>query len=58
MRRYGVALTVARQEHRFPSADSTEGERAGRLAVRRAYRQLSRDLEVGKPGEPAAADDG
>jgi len=54
---YGVIGTVARKKHHRSPLHLAKNQRAGRLAVRRAYRLTPHHLQVCKLGKSAAADD-
>ena len=56
VRRNGVAIAVPRHEHDFMILDLAKGQRAGRLAVRRADHLPMGDLQICQLGQSGAAD--
>jgi len=52
-----MAGSMTRQENHFAAPDLSNGERAGRRAIRGAHHLLPGRLEFGELGEAAAADD-
>ncbi len=57
VRRYGVAVAVARQKYDRVTGDAAERERTRRLAVRRAHHLAADRFEAGNLRKTAAADD-
>ena len=57
MRRDGVAVTVARDEHDFVFLDGAESQRAGRFAIWGADHLAVGDFKIGQLGEAGTAND-